>query len=37
LTERAIPVMVHLGLTPQFVHQFGGYKVQGKTAEAAER
>lgn len=37
LTERAVPVMVHLGLTPQFVHQFGGYKVQGKTAEAAEK
>ena len=29
--------MIHLGLTPQFVHQFGGYKVQGKTAEAAEQ
>jgi len=37
LSERAIPVMAHLGLTPQFVHQFGGYKVQGKTAEAAEQ
>lgn len=37
LTDRAIPVMIHLGLTPQFVHQFGGYKVQGKTAEAAEQ
>ncbi|RBA25270.1 3-methyl-2-oxobutanoate hydroxymethyltransferase [Herminiimonas fonticola] len=37
LTDRAIPVMIHLGLTPQFVHQFGGYKVQGKTTEAAEQ
>lgn len=37
LTERGIPVLAHLGLTPQYVHQFGGYKVQGKTPEAAER
>jgi 3-methyl-2-oxobutanoate hydroxymethyltransferase len=37
LTERAVPVCAHLGLTPQSVHQFGGYKVQGKTAEAAEQ
>jgi 3-methyl-2-oxobutanoate hydroxymethyltransferase len=29
--------MAHLGLTPQFVNQFGGFKVQGKTDEAAER
>ena len=36
LTERAVPVCAHLGLTPQSVHQFGGYKVQGKTVEAAE-
>jgi 3-methyl-2-oxobutanoate hydroxymethyltransferase len=37
LTERAVPVCAHLGLTPQSVHQFGGYKVQGKTAEGADR
>jgi 3-methyl-2-oxobutanoate hydroxymethyltransferase len=37
LHERAVPVCAHIGLTPQSVHQMGGYKVQGKTAEAAER
>ncbi|MGS0741161.1 3-methyl-2-oxobutanoate hydroxymethyltransferase [Glaciimonas sp. GG7] len=37
LTERAIPVCAHLGLTPQSVHQMGGYKVQGKTTAAAEQ
>jgi 3-methyl-2-oxobutanoate hydroxymethyltransferase len=37
LTERSVPVCAHLGLTPQSVHQFGGYKVQAKTAEAAEQ
>ncbi|MFC3110264.1 3-methyl-2-oxobutanoate hydroxymethyltransferase [Undibacterium arcticum] len=37
LTDRAIPVCAHLGLTPQSVHQLGGYKVQGKTADAADR
>lgn len=35
LTERAIPVCAHLGLTPQSVHQLGGYKVQGKTDASA--
>jgi 3-methyl-2-oxobutanoate hydroxymethyltransferase len=37
LTERAIPVCGHLGLTPQSVHQMGGFKVQGKTLQAAEQ
>lgn len=37
LTERAIPVCGHLGLTPQSVPQFGGYRVQGKQSEAAKR
>lgn len=32
-----IPVMGHIGLTPQSIHQLGGYKVQGKTREAAAR
>ncbi len=37
MVDCGIPVMGHLGLTPQSIHQFGGYKVQGKTPEAAER
>jgi 3-methyl-2-oxobutanoate hydroxymethyltransferase len=37
LTDRAVPVCAHLGLTPQSVHQLGGYKVQGKTIESAEQ
>jgi len=32
-----IPVMGHLGLTPQSIHQLGGYRAQGKTASAAKR
>ncbi|CDG81157.1 3-methyl-2-oxobutanoate hydroxymethyltransferase [Janthinobacterium agaricidamnosum] len=36
LTERAVPVCAHMGLTPQSVHQLGGYKVQGKTTESAD-
>ncbi len=37
LTAMGIPVMAHLGLTPTFVHQFGGFRVQGRSDEAAER
>jgi 3-methyl-2-oxobutanoate hydroxymethyltransferase len=37
LTEIGIPVMGHLGLTPQSVHQMGGFKVQGKTDKQAAR
>lgn len=37
LTRRGIPVCGHVGLTPQSVHQLGGYRVQGKTDEAAQQ
>jgi len=37
LTEAEIPVMGHVGLTPQSLHALGGYRVQGKTADAAEQ
>jgi 3-methyl-2-oxobutanoate hydroxymethyltransferase len=37
LVSRGIPVMGHLGLTPQSVHAMGGYRVQAKTDQAAER
>ncbi|WP_201713297.1 3-methyl-2-oxobutanoate hydroxymethyltransferase [Rossellomorea arthrocnemi] len=37
LTSAGIPVVAHLGLTPQSVGVLGGYKVQGKTADAAKK
>ncbi len=37
LTESGVPVMGHLGLTPQFIHNLGGYKIQGKTQKSADR
>jgi 3-methyl-2-oxobutanoate hydroxymethyltransferase len=37
LVERGIPVMGHLGLTPQSVHALGGYRVQGRDTAAADR
>ena len=36
LVERGIPVCAHLGLTPQSVHAFGGFKVQGRTPKEAK-
>jgi 3-methyl-2-oxobutanoate hydroxymethyltransferase len=36
LVDAEVPVVCHLGLTPQAVHRMGGYKVQGKTIAAAE-
>lgn len=36
LTETGIPVMAHLGFTPQFLNTLGGYKIQGKTREATD-
>ncbi|WP_234411324.1 3-methyl-2-oxobutanoate hydroxymethyltransferase [Rhodanobacter thiooxydans] len=37
LTARAIPVCAHLGLTPQSVHKFGGFRIQGREQTAADR
>jgi len=37
LTEAEIPVMGHVGLTPQSVNALGGYRVQGKTTDSAEQ
>ena len=37
LTAAGIPVLAHVGMTPQSVHQYGGFKKQGKTRAAAEQ
>ncbi|MBI5666226.1 MAG: 3-methyl-2-oxobutanoate hydroxymethyltransferase [Nitrospirae bacterium] len=37
MTRSDIPVMAHIGLTPQSIHRMGGYKVQGRTEEAANK
>lgn len=37
ITDAGIPVMAHLGLTPQSINAFGGFKVQGKTEDAAKK
>ena len=37
LTQRGVPVCAHLGLTPQSVHQLGGYRVQGRDSTSADR
>lgn len=37
ITQAGIPVMAHLGLTPQSIHQIGGFKVQGKQEDSATR
>ena len=36
LVERGVPVCAHIGLTPQSVHQLGGYRVQGRSDEGAK-
>ena len=36
ILDAGIPVLAHLGLTPQSIHKFGGFRAQGKSAEAAE-
>lgn len=36
LTQRGIPVCAHIGLTPQSIHQLGGYKIQGSTDTSAK-
>ena len=37
MTEAGIPVLAHVGMTPQSVNEYGGFKRQGKTREAADR
>jgi 3-methyl-2-oxobutanoate hydroxymethyltransferase len=36
LSERGVPVCAHIGLTPQFVHMLGGFKIQGRSKEKAK-
>lgn len=37
VADSGVPVVGHLGLTPQYIHQMGGYKVQGKTTEGYQK
>ncbi|RME16993.1 MAG: 3-methyl-2-oxobutanoate hydroxymethyltransferase [Bdellovibrio sp.] len=37
ILDVGVPVMGHLGLTPQFIHQMGGYRVQGRSMESAQK
>ena len=37
MTTAGIPVVGHIGLTPQSVHQLGGFRVQGKNSETAKQ
>ena len=37
LTQRGIPVCAHIGLTPQSIHQLGGYKLQGNSEKSAKQ
>jgi len=37
IVNGGIPVMGHIGLTPQYIHQLGGFKIQGKSLEAAKK
>ncbi|NCO67469.1 MAG: 3-methyl-2-oxobutanoate hydroxymethyltransferase [Nitrospirae bacterium CG_4_10_14_0_8_um_filter_41_23] len=37
MTKSDIPIMAHIGLTPQSIHRMGGYKIQGKTEESAKK
>ena len=37
LTQRGIPVCAHIGLTPQSIHQLGGYKLQGDSEKSAKQ